>query len=49
MVQVKDARLISLTREYKLFKMKLNESIREMHTRFIIFISELVRLEKNHQ
>lgn len=33
--QVKKSRLINLTREYELFKMKPNESIQEIHTRFV--------------
>lgn len=38
--QVKESRLISLTRKYELFKIKPNKSIKETHTRFIIFVNE---------
>jgi len=33
--QMKYSRLITLTREYKLFKMEPNESIHEIYNRFI--------------
>jgi hypothetical protein len=36
--QVKDYRLIGLTREYNFFKIESNERIHETHTRFIIFL-----------
>lgn len=38
--QVKEFRLISLTRKYELFKIKPNKDIQETHTRFIIFVNE---------
>jgi hypothetical protein len=44
--QVKDSTLITLAREYELFNIKPNESIHEMHTMFITFVSELVSLGK---
>lgn len=43
---MKNSRLITLTRDYKLFKMEANESSHEMHTRFIIFVNKLVSLGK---
>jgi hypothetical protein len=36
--QVKDYRLIGLTREYNFFEIESNERIHETHTRFIIFL-----------
>jgi hypothetical protein len=44
--QVKDFTLITLAREYELFNIKPNESIHEMHTKFITFVSELVSIGK---
>ncbi|XP_009610225.1 uncharacterized protein [Nicotiana tomentosiformis] len=39
--QVKQSKIDMLTTEYELFKMKDNESIQDMHTRFTSIINEL--------
>ncbi|XP_070014737.1 uncharacterized protein [Nicotiana sylvestris] len=39
--QVKQSKIDMLTIEYELFRMKDNESIQDMHTRFTFIISEL--------
>ncbi|XP_070050950.1 uncharacterized protein [Nicotiana tomentosiformis] len=45
-IQVKQSKIDMLTTEYKLFNMKDDESIQDMHTRFTSIINELHSLRK---
>ena len=46
--QVKEDKKSMLTHQYEIFKMKPNETITEMHTRFIHIINSLKSLEKTY-
>ncbi|XP_009791346.2 uncharacterized protein [Nicotiana sylvestris] len=46
--QVKQSKIDMLTNEYELFKMKEDESIQDMHTRFTSIINELHSLWRSH-